>query len=277
MVWYEQSFRAFNGAWESREALGERIARLLAAGVQPVLSINTYLRCIRAFLRWAHARARRGARRDSLKRLLVRSIERDIPIRHLHPILCRGRQFFETPSRAFRATVPPDPPVPSRPGPAARRNPCRHPKSAAALDGRGGEHVGGSLLIDARGREGRVHPARISGDTAEQWTCGAKLLRGTLWNGTFAELSEAKLQAVPPDPSGAAPQPPISRAFRPERILFSSRSWVFNHGSAKSRLPWAMIARLAPNWNRRRRTPTSLGSAANNKTRLGASYGIVGR
>ena len=60
-----------------------------------------------------------GARRDSLKRLLVRSIERDIPIRHLHPILCRGRQFFETPSRAFRATVPPDPPVPSRPGPAA--------------------------------------------------------------------------------------------------------------------------------------------------------------
>jgi hypothetical protein len=31
--WYEQSFRAFRGAWESKAALGQRIADLLAAGV----------------------------------------------------------------------------------------------------------------------------------------------------------------------------------------------------------------------------------------------------
>lgn len=52
--WYEQSFRAFSGAWETKQALGQRIADLLTAGIQPV-SVNTYLRCIRAFLRWAYA------------------------------------------------------------------------------------------------------------------------------------------------------------------------------------------------------------------------------
>src|SRR5229473_2649450 len=53
VVWYEQSFRAFNGALESKADLGQRIADLLNAGTAPI-SINTYLRCIRAFLKWAH-------------------------------------------------------------------------------------------------------------------------------------------------------------------------------------------------------------------------------
>jgi len=50
--WYEQSFRAFSQSWETKELLGQRIAELLQAGLLPI-SINTYLRCLRAFLRWA--------------------------------------------------------------------------------------------------------------------------------------------------------------------------------------------------------------------------------
>ncbi len=55
IVWYEQSFRAFDGAWESKPALGQRIEELLNAGTLPI-SINTYLRCIRAFVKWAHVK-----------------------------------------------------------------------------------------------------------------------------------------------------------------------------------------------------------------------------
>jgi len=50
--WYEQSFRAFSQSWETKELLGQRIAELLQAGLLPI-SINTYLRCLRAFLGWA--------------------------------------------------------------------------------------------------------------------------------------------------------------------------------------------------------------------------------
>ena len=54
IVWYQQSFRAFSGAWGSKADLGQRIEELLNAGTSPI-SINTYLRCVRAFVKWAHA------------------------------------------------------------------------------------------------------------------------------------------------------------------------------------------------------------------------------
>jgi integrase/recombinase XerD len=50
--WYRQSFRAFEGALETRTAIGDRIGQLLGRGVSAI-SINTYLECINAFHRWA--------------------------------------------------------------------------------------------------------------------------------------------------------------------------------------------------------------------------------
>ena len=51
--WYEWSFKAFAGALESKEAIIERIAQLKGRGLSHT-SINTYLRCINAYLRWLH-------------------------------------------------------------------------------------------------------------------------------------------------------------------------------------------------------------------------------
>ena len=48
-----------------------------------------------------------------------------------------------------------------------------------------------------------------SGDMAEQSSCVAKFLRGTLWNDTFAALSKLKLQAVPRGPTQLRPVPPV--------------------------------------------------------------------
>ena len=53
IAWYRQSFRAFDGAMDSRVAIGDRIARLRTTGVSAI-SVNTYLRTINAFFRWAH-------------------------------------------------------------------------------------------------------------------------------------------------------------------------------------------------------------------------------
>jgi len=43
--WYRDSFRAFQGATDSKSAIVQRIEELTQRGVKPV-SINTYLRCI---------------------------------------------------------------------------------------------------------------------------------------------------------------------------------------------------------------------------------------
>jgi hypothetical protein len=51
VVWYRQSFRAFDGALESRAAIGNRIAKLRTAGLSAI-SVNTYLRTINA-LSWS--------------------------------------------------------------------------------------------------------------------------------------------------------------------------------------------------------------------------------
>jgi integrase/recombinase XerD len=54
VLWYRQRFHAFEGAMDGKAAIGERIVRLRKAGLTPV-SVNTYLRTLNAFFRWAHA------------------------------------------------------------------------------------------------------------------------------------------------------------------------------------------------------------------------------
>jgi site-specific recombinase XerD len=51
--WYEQSFKRFAGALESKEAITDRIAQLKERGLSHI-SINTHLRCINAYFRWLH-------------------------------------------------------------------------------------------------------------------------------------------------------------------------------------------------------------------------------
>lgn len=59
VLWYRQSFHAFDGAMDSKAAIGERIVRLRDAGASPV-SVNTYLRALNAFFRWANAEGHLG-------------------------------------------------------------------------------------------------------------------------------------------------------------------------------------------------------------------------
>jgi integrase/recombinase XerD len=53
VLWYRQSFHAFEGAMDGKAVIGERIVRLRNSGVSAV-SVNTYLRTLNAFFRWAH-------------------------------------------------------------------------------------------------------------------------------------------------------------------------------------------------------------------------------
>ena len=53
IVWYQHSFRAFRGALDDRGAIVARIAELRQRGVSAI-SVNTYLRCVNAYLRWLH-------------------------------------------------------------------------------------------------------------------------------------------------------------------------------------------------------------------------------
>jgi site-specific recombinase XerD len=58
VLWYRQSF-AFDGAMDGKTAIGERIVRLRDAGTSAV-SVNTYLRALNAFFRWANAEGHLG-------------------------------------------------------------------------------------------------------------------------------------------------------------------------------------------------------------------------
>lgn len=51
VAWYRISFRAFEGALDSTAAINARIIQLRDRGVKPV-SINTWLRCIKAYYLW---------------------------------------------------------------------------------------------------------------------------------------------------------------------------------------------------------------------------------
>jgi hypothetical protein len=58
VLWYRQSF-AFGGAMDGKTAIGERIVRLRDAGTSAV-SVNTCLRALNAFFRWANAEGHLG-------------------------------------------------------------------------------------------------------------------------------------------------------------------------------------------------------------------------
>lgn len=51
LAWYKDSFKAFAGALDSTETINARIVEMRKRGVKPV-SINTYLRCIKAYYLW---------------------------------------------------------------------------------------------------------------------------------------------------------------------------------------------------------------------------------
>jgi site-specific recombinase XerD len=51
--WYRQSFKAFDGAMESKAAMVGRITELRQRGVSAI-TVNTYLRCVNAYFRWQH-------------------------------------------------------------------------------------------------------------------------------------------------------------------------------------------------------------------------------
>jgi len=53
LIWYQCSFRAFHGAIDSKEAINRRIIELRDRGISPI-TINSYLRCVNAYLRWLH-------------------------------------------------------------------------------------------------------------------------------------------------------------------------------------------------------------------------------
>ena len=50
--WYRSSFKAFEGALGSKQAIVERIGTLRERN--STISVNTYLRCINAYFRWLH-------------------------------------------------------------------------------------------------------------------------------------------------------------------------------------------------------------------------------
>lgn len=54
LAWYEQSFRAFDGALADEASIKRRVVELRSRGISPV-SVNTRLRCINAYVKWTGA------------------------------------------------------------------------------------------------------------------------------------------------------------------------------------------------------------------------------
>jgi integrase/recombinase XerD len=53
LVWYETSFKAFDGALENRQTVIDRIAELRNRGLSAI-SVNTYPRAVNAYFQWLH-------------------------------------------------------------------------------------------------------------------------------------------------------------------------------------------------------------------------------
>lgn len=68
VAWYRDSFRAFGGALDSRSDIVQRIGELKARGVSAI-SINTYLRCVNAFHRWANTEGHLAGEQIHIHRL----------------------------------------------------------------------------------------------------------------------------------------------------------------------------------------------------------------
>ena len=68
VAWYRQSFHAFEGAIDTRAAIGQRIGQLRERGVSAA-SVNTYLRVVNAFHSWAKAEGHVTGERVHIPRL----------------------------------------------------------------------------------------------------------------------------------------------------------------------------------------------------------------
>jgi site-specific recombinase XerD len=53
LTWYRHSFKAFERAIGNKAEIVGRISEMRERGINPI-SVNTYLRCINAYLRWLH-------------------------------------------------------------------------------------------------------------------------------------------------------------------------------------------------------------------------------
>ena len=53
IIWYQCSFKAFEGAMTGKDAVRQRIVDLRQRNVSPI-TINSYLRCINAYFNWLH-------------------------------------------------------------------------------------------------------------------------------------------------------------------------------------------------------------------------------
>jgi hypothetical protein len=51
LAWYDQMFKVFNGALDSKQTINQRIVALRERGIAAT-SVNSWLTCINAFLRW---------------------------------------------------------------------------------------------------------------------------------------------------------------------------------------------------------------------------------
>jgi site-specific recombinase XerC len=54
LTWYQQSFKTFDATLESETAIKQRIVELRSRGVS-ASSVNSWLRCINAYLKWKGA------------------------------------------------------------------------------------------------------------------------------------------------------------------------------------------------------------------------------
>ena len=70
LIWYGCSFKAFDGVLDSKDQIRQRIVELRNRGVSPI-TVNSYLRCINAYLKWLHvehgAYSGEGERHSGLK------------------------------------------------------------------------------------------------------------------------------------------------------------------------------------------------------------------
>lgn len=70
LSWYAQAFKAFEGALDSTEAINGRIVELRKRGVKPV-SVNTYLRAVKAYYLWQEKKWEVGRLQEEHKVLKV--------------------------------------------------------------------------------------------------------------------------------------------------------------------------------------------------------------
>ncbi len=114
--WYRSSFKAFEGALDSKHAVVGRIAQLRKTN--SAISVNTYLRCINAYFRWLHEEhkaelARIPRLKEEQKILATLSSEQVQRLVHFEP---KGRNLMRAHTLALLLKGGPQPSSSSRSG-----------------------------------------------------------------------------------------------------------------------------------------------------------------